>query len=176
MTGAMLKGLQARHVSSRPQVAPEPAYGGFTGGCDAYGPQGHIAQPPDARVATHAQQAAVTQEPPALPCGGIARWRLMLWRAGTCLADCLTRKRILRSAPADEPRSVCGAKVEVRMTDRQRTTIRKPKETGAASTPDFENVFEERDDRLRDEIAAYRSRAAGRVKQSNTTPVTDGDQ
>jgi hypothetical protein len=63
------------------------------------------------------------------------------------------------------------------MPDRQRTTTSKPKENGAPSTPDFRNVFEERDDRLRDDIAAFRARATGsRIKKSNATPAADGNQ
>jgi hypothetical protein len=62
------------------------------------------------------------------------------------------------------------------MPDRRRTTTSKPKEDGAPSTPDFRNVFEERDDRLRDDIAAFRARATGRIKKSNATPATDDNQ
>jgi hypothetical protein len=62
------------------------------------------------------------------------------------------------------------------MPDRQRTTTSKPEENDAPSTPDFRNVFEECDDRLRHDIATFRARDTGRIKQSNTTPDTDGDQ
>jgi hypothetical protein len=62
------------------------------------------------------------------------------------------------------------------MKDRRPTTISRPKEEHTRLIPGFENVFEERDDKLRDDIAAFRARAGDPTTHSARTPTTDDDQ
>jgi hypothetical protein len=62
------------------------------------------------------------------------------------------------------------------MADSQRTTTSNRKEQLERATPSFENVFEERDNRLRDEIAAFNLKARYPTTHATTTPATGGDQ
>jgi hypothetical protein len=62
------------------------------------------------------------------------------------------------------------------MKDPKRTTISRPKEEHTRLIPGFENVYEERDDRLRDDIASFRHKAEDITTRRSKKPDTDDDQ
>jgi hypothetical protein len=60
------------------------------------------------------------------------------------------------------------------MTDHQRTTTDRPAAAPKPLAQDFENVYAERDDQLRNDIAAFRARVP-RVSPY-TTPHPEGER